>query len=298
MDTKRLGYFVRVAQDGSLTKASGVLRIAQPALSRQIRMLEEELGLSLFERTARGMQLTEEGDYLLTSVAGPLRDLELAVQNARKFSPKIEGNVTLGMPASIAEILAHSLALRMDAHFPNIKVRIVEGPMGALIDWLGRGVIDFGFLEDASHSERLADRELHSDSLVLVGGPGSNLVPETLVPFKKAALLPLIVPSHHLGIRGVLNDAAARSSTTLNIRFEADSSRLTKDLVADGIGYAILPLHYFKNEFAAGKLRYSAITKPTLTLKTVICVRSNVQDIPGVVSKVRDFISAAAPAMF
>jgi LysR family nitrogen assimilation transcriptional regulator len=298
MDTKRLGYFVRVAQDGSLTKASGVLRIAQPALSRQIRMLEEELGLSLFERTARGMQLTEEGDYLLTSVAGPLRDLELAVQNARKFSPKIEGNVTLGMPASIAEVLAHSLALRMDEHFPNIKVRIVEGPMGALIDWLGRGVIDFGFLEDASHSERLADRELHSDSLVLVGGPGSNLVPETLVPFKKAALLPLIVPSHHLGIRGVLNDAAARSSTTLNIRFEADSSRLTKDLVADGIGYAILPLHYFKNEFAAGKLRYSTITKPTLTLKTVICVRSNVQDIPGVVSKVRDFILEAAPAMF
>ena len=298
MDTKRLGYFVRVAQDGSLTKASGVLRIAQPALSRQIRMLEEELGLSLFERTARGMQLTEEGDYLLTSVAGPLRDLELAVQNARKFSPKIEGNVTLGMPASIAEVLAHSLALRMDAHFPNIKVRIVEGPMGALIDWLGRGVIDFGFLEDASHNERLADRELHSDSLVLVGGPGSNLIPETLVPFKKAALLPLIVPSHHLGIRGVLNDAAARSSTTLNIRFEADSSRLTKDLVADGIGYAILPLHYFKDEFAAGKLRYSAITKPTLTLKTVICVRSNVQDIPGVVSKVRDFILEAAPAMF
>ncbi len=298
MDTKRLGYFVRVAQDGSLTKASGVLRIAQPALSRQIRLLEEELGLSLFERTARGMQLTEEGDYLLTSVAGPLRDLELAVQNVRKFSPKIEGNVTLGMPASIAEVLAHSLALRMDAHFPNIKVRIVEGPMGALIDWLGRGVIDFGFLEDASHSERLADRELHSDSLVLVGGPGSNLVPETLVPFNKAALLPLIVPSHHMGIRGVLNDAAARSSTTLNIRFEADSSRLTKDLVADGIGYAILPLHYFKNEFAAGKLRYSAITKPTLTLKTVICVRSNVQDIPGVVSKVRDFIIEAVPDMF
>src|SRR5882757_2999954 len=270
MDTKRLGYFVRVAQDGSLTKASGVLRIAQPALSRQIRLLEEELGLSLFERTARGMQLTEEGDYLLTSVAGPLRDLELAVQNARKFSPRIEGNVTLGMPASIAEILAHSLALRMDAHFPNIKVRIVEGPMGALIDWLGRGVIDFGFLEDASHSERLADRELHSDSLVLVGGPGSNLVPETLVPFKKAALLPLIVPSHHLGIRGVLNDAAARSSTTLNIRFEADSSRLIKDLVADGIGYAILPLHYFRKEFTDGKLRYSPLTKPTLTLQTVI----------------------------
>ncbi len=298
MDTKRLGYFVRVAQDGSLTKASGVLRIAQPALSRQIRLLEEELGLSLFERTARGMQLTEEGDYLLTSVAGPLRDLELAVQNVRKFSPKIEGNVTLGMPASIAEILAHSLALRMDAHFPNIKVRIVEGPMGALIDWLGRGVIDFGFLEDASHSERLADRELHSDSLVLVGGPGSNLVPESRVPFNEAALLPLIVPSHHMGIRGVLNDAAARSSTTLNIRFEADSSRLAKDLVADGIGYAILPLHYFKNEFAAGKLRYSAITKPTLTLKTVICVRSNVQDIPGVVSKVRDFIIEAVPDMF
>jgi LysR family transcriptional regulator, nitrogen assimilation regulatory protein len=67
MENRRLSYFVRIAEDGSLTKAAGVLRIAQPALSRQIRLLEEELGVSLFSRTARGMQLTEEGEYLRAS---------------------------------------------------------------------------------------------------------------------------------------------------------------------------------------------------------------------------------------
>src|SRR5215471_7971497 len=127
MDTRRLRYFVRIAEDGSLTRAAGVLRIAQPALSRQIRLLEEELGIALFNRTARGMQLTEEGEHLRACVAGPLRSLELALQNARSFSSHIEGNFTLGMTSGIGEILAKPLVLRMSSEFPNIKLRIVEG---------------------------------------------------------------------------------------------------------------------------------------------------------------------------
>src|SRR5437016_6839562 len=136
MEIRRLRYFVRVAEDGSLTKAAGVLRVAQPALTRQIRLLEKEIGVALFNRTPRGMQLTEEGEYLRASVAGPLRALELALQNIRSFSSRIEGNFAIGMPASIGDILAKPLAMRMDADFPNIKLRIVEGPTGSLVDWL------------------------------------------------------------------------------------------------------------------------------------------------------------------
>ena len=273
MEIRRLSYFVRIAADGSLTKAAGVLRIAQPALSRQVRLLEEELGVSLFSRTARGMQLTEEGEYLRASVAGPLRALELALQNIRSFSSRIEGNFAVGMPPSIGDILAKPLAMRMDADFPNIKLRIVEGPTGSLIDWLNRGMVDFALLEEASKDERLTDRALRSERLMLVGPPESDLDPSHVVTFKKAARLPLILPSHHLGIRSVLNDAVVKSRTTLNIRLEADSTRLTKELVASGIGYGMMPFSYFRNEYGEGKLSYAPIVGPTLTLSLFLSSR-------------------------
>jgi LysR family transcriptional regulator, nitrogen assimilation regulatory protein len=275
MENRRLSYFVRIAEDGSLTKAAGVLRIAQPALSRQIRLLEEELGVALFNRTARGMQLTEEGEYLRASVAGPLRAMELALQNVRSFSSRIEGNFTIGMPPSISEILARPLVLRMNSEFPNIKLRMVEGLTASLADWLGRGILDFALLEEASRDDRLTDRELFSQPLMLVGGPDSGLAPDQIMAFEKAVRLPLILPTHHLGIRGVFTDAVAKLRTAADIRFEADSCRLMKELAESGIGYAILPFAYFRHEYAAGRLRYCPIVKPKLLLPTVLSHRIN-----------------------
>jgi DNA-binding transcriptional LysR family regulator len=275
MEIRRLSYFVRIAEDGSLTKAAGVLRIAQPALSRQIRLLEEDLGISLFKRTARGMQLTEEGEHLRASVAGPLRALELALQSVKSFSSRIEGNFTIGMPSSIGDILAKPFALRMSAEFPNIKLRIVEGITGSLMDWLHRGMLDFALLEEASRDNRLTDRELFSQRLMLVGAADSGLSPKQTIAFDKAAKLPLILPTHHLGIRGVFNDVATKRRVTGDIRFEADSCKLIKELVESGMGYAILPLAYFRHEYQRGKLQYCAIVNPTLTLPTFLSHRTN-----------------------
>ena len=275
MEIRRLGYFVRIAEDGSLTKAAGVLRIAQPALSRQVRLLEEEVGVALFNRTARGMQLTDEGEYLRNCVVGPLRAMELALQNVRTFSSRIEGNFAIGMPSSIESALGGPLVLKMDAEFPNIKLRIIEGPTGSLIDWLHRGMLDFALLEEESRDDRLTNRELYSERLMLVGGSRTNLSADHSIAFKKAAQLPLIIPTHHLGIRGILNDALAKLRTTAAIRIEADSSRLTQQLIQGGMGYAILPLTYFRQQYQAGSLRYCPIVNPTLTLTTFLAHRTN-----------------------
>ena len=275
MEIRRLNYFVRIAEDGSLTRAAEFLRIAQPALSRQIRLLEEELGVTLFSRTARGMQLTEEGEYLRASVSGPLRAMELALQNVRSFSARIEGNFAVGMPSSIGDLLAKPLALRMGAEFPNIKLRITEGLTGSLIDWLNRGMIDFALLEEASRDDRLSNRELFSERLMLVGAAKSGLDPDRALTFQKVAQLPLVVPTHHLGIRGVLNDAVAKLRIAADIRFEADSCKLIKELVEAGMGYAMLPLSYFLTEYQQGKLRYCPIVDPDMAFTTFLSYRKN-----------------------
>ena len=282
METRRLSYFVRIAADGSLTKAAGVLRIAQPALSRQIRLLEQELGVALFSRTARGMQLTEAGEQLRAAVSGPLRELELALQNVRSFTSRIAGNVVIGMPAALGEQLAGPLTKRMDAEHPEMQLCMIEGYTGSLIDWLNRGMVDFALLEEHSRDDRLLDVPLRTEPLVLAGAADAPLFARSMrkqgsIEFRQAAKLPLILPSHHLGIRGAINDAAVAAAVTLNISLQADSMPLIRQLVQSGRGYTMLPLSYFREAAKQGAMKYRLISEPSLKLTTYLSSRRNSQ---------------------
>ena len=96
MDLKRLRSFQEVAAAGSLSHASDRLRLAQPALSRHISLLEQEIGVPLFTRHGRGMQLTEAGAALLARIDGPLRQLERAAAEVRTLSGVVSGQSPLG----------------------------------------------------------------------------------------------------------------------------------------------------------------------------------------------------------
>src|SRR5688500_5854047 len=90
MELRRLRYFLQVAREGSLGQASRSLGVAQPALGRQIQLLESELGVKLFRRVPKGMRLTEEGEYLQEVLDHPLRQLDLALNNVRSFSARVD----------------------------------------------------------------------------------------------------------------------------------------------------------------------------------------------------------------
>lgn len=273
MDTRRLGYFVRVAEDGSLTKAAQILRIAQPALTRQMRLLEAEVGVALFRRTARGMSLTEEGERLRAAVAGPLRELELALHGFRASASPVVADAVLGMPASLAEVLGKPLALAIARDFPEVRLRIVEAPMGSLQEWLTRGMVDFALIEEASHDDRLVEQRLARLSVVLVGPPDSPLPPGEDVPFPEAARLPLVLTSHHMGLRGAVNDAAQRSGARLDLRLEADNPRLARELVEAGLGYAMLPERYCGEVLAEGRLRTWPLSDPQPEISVFLALR-------------------------
>lgn len=290
METRRLKYFARIADDGSLMKASGVLRIAQPALSRQLRLLEEELGVQLFQRTSRGMRLTEEGERLRIAIAGPLRELDLALQNVRSGSRRVEGNVTIGMPSSIGNTLARRLVLRLNASLPGVRLRIVEGPTGSLMDWLIRGVVDFALLEEAASDERLSNRELRREPLMLVGPAATDFIARRTVSFRDVARLPLIIPSHHMGIRSVVDAAARKVRKNLNVCFEIDSVKLMQELVEQELGYAILPYSYFRSAQTEGRLRYVPIGNPALSLTTYLSRRNYHPTNPTVANVIENAI--------
>lgn len=297
MDTRRLGYFVRVAEDGSLTKAAQILRIAQPALTRQMRLLEAEVGVALFRRTARGMTLTEDGERLRAAVAGPLRELELALHGFRASASPVVADAVLGLPASLAEVLGKPLALAIARDFPDVRLRIVEAPMGSLQEWLTRGMVDFALIEEASHDDRLVEQRVATLPLELVGPPDSPLPLDEPVPFAEAARLPLVLTSHHMGVRGAINEAAQRSSARLNIRLEADAPRLARELVEEGVGYAMLPATYCGDVVASGRLRAWPLADPQPEIAVFLALRRASQAARKRLAGVEDLILDQAKAL-
>lgn len=296
MEIRRLSYFVRIAEDRSLTKAAGILRVAQSALSRQMRLLEQELGVTLFSRTARGMRLTDEGEYLQSAVAGPLREVELALQNIRTLPNRIEANFAVGMPPGLADILARPMALGLAEAFPNMEFRLIEGPTGALVDWLSRGMVDFALLEETARNDQLQERTLVSLPLALAGRPDSKLPPKEAVTLDTAMKLSLILPSHHMGIRGAVNDATARTSAKPNIAFQADAPRLARDLAKEGIGYAVLPECYFQQEVSDGSMQAWPIVDPPMMIDISLASRKGHQASRRQFSVVEEAIAEMARA--
>jgi DNA-binding transcriptional LysR family regulator len=241
MDLRQLRSFIQVAQCGSLSKASDRLRLVQPALSRQIRLLEEEVGLPLFTRHGRGMQLTEAGRALLDRVSGPLRQIERSAEEVRALATIVSGQVALGLMPTTSHVLSTRLVRRVAAELPQVSLRIVEGYAGHLVEWLQRGELDASLLYGPGDGLHLRIETLLQDELSLIGSAQAGLDPKTPVSVERLAGMEMVLPSRPHGLRHLIETAADRAGITLRVRFEADSYRVLKEIVAAGLGYTVLP---------------------------------------------------------
>jgi LysR family transcriptional regulator, nitrogen assimilation regulatory protein len=263
MDTHRLKYFLRIAEEGSITRAATVLGIAQPALSRQIRLLEEDLGITLFHRTRRGVHLTEEGERLRSSTAAPLRQLELAVRYAGSPLARIERGLLFAMVPTAAGVLAAPLLASLGAAFPNVHFHLAVGDTDDLVQRMLSGAVDLAVINPVP-DDRLFYRHLVVEDLVLVGGPTTELSPQRPVRFTDLGGLPLVIPSAQTGIRNTLENTALRVKAAITARYSTDSLDVSKQLVAAGLGYAVLPPAACGAEIDAGRLRWAPICEPEI----------------------------------
>ncbi|WP_419897749.1 LysR family transcriptional regulator [Roseomonas sp. USHLN139] len=260
MDLRQLRSFLQIAESGSLSKASDRLRLAQPALSRQIRLLEAEVGLALFTRHGRGMQLTEAGRALLERVTGPLRQIERSVEEVRALASEVRGQVALGLMPTTSHVLSGRLARRVAAELPGVSLRIVEGYAGHLVEWLQRGQLDVSLLYGPGDGLHLRCETLLLDELALIGPAGA--LDGAPVSVDSLAALPMVLPSRPHGLRLLIETAASRAGAPLAVRFEADSFRVIKDLVAAGLGHSVLPPSSIAAEEAARQFSMAPLTPP------------------------------------
>lgn len=254
MELRRLRYFLRIAAEGSLGKASRALGIAQPALGRQIQLLESELGVRLFERVPRGMVLTDEGQYLRDALDQPLERIDIALHNVRSYAARVEAALTLGLPPILARTLGPELVRRLRDEMPNLRLRIVEGESPRLAADVSRSLIDIALVVDAIPDSRAFHAQILTEPLMLVGPPGALPRSPGALPFARLAGLPLILPGTQSSLRTKLTKAAAAAEIALDVAVEIDSLDLAIEATRTGTGFAILtPLEYLR-EAQAGTL--------------------------------------------
>lgn len=271
MNLSQLRTFVRVGELGSLSKAADRLRVAQPALSRQMRLLQAEIGVPLFERHRHGMQLTPAGQELMERVSGLIRQLDVACEDVRASAGDVRGQVVFGLVPTVSYVLAARLAQRVASDYPRLSLRIVEGYGGHQLDWLQRGEVDAAIVYGSYGKLHMPTEELLEEDLVVVGPPDWNVEAAAPLTMSAFAALPLILPSRSHGLRMLLESAAAKVRAKLSVRFEADSFRALVALVEVGLGYTILPLSAISREVDDGRLKYAPLVRPRVTRQLVMC---------------------------
>jgi LysR family nitrogen assimilation transcriptional regulator len=288
MDLKQLRTFIMVAESGSLSRASDRLRLAQPALSRQIRLLEDEIGFGLFIRSGRGMELTEHGAALLSRVSGLIKQLENAVEDVRSLATEPTGTVVLGCIPTASQVVAGRIAVRVARELPQVSLRIVEGYAGHLIDWLHRGEVDLAVLYGPASDLHLRISDIMFEELVLVS-PARFAGGVADMPVQALGGLDLVLPSRPHGLRLLIEAAAARGGTTIHVKYEADSFQVLKEIVAAGLGHTILPLSAFRAGEEEGVFRVTRLVKPRIARHLVMALPASRVDTRATTA-VRDLV--------
>lgn len=271
MDIRQLRTILAIAETGSLTRAAELLHIVQPALSRQLRQLEDELGAQLFERNRLGMELTEPGRRFLDQVRSSLQTLDRAKADILTSASGLSGTVAIGLLPSLASALAAPLVTSLRRQYPDLRVRIATGFTHALKDWLEHGVVDICLMGDYQHSDLLDARPVFRESLHIVGLPGSGLRPDEPVTLASAAHMPLIVPAGSQGLRHLIDRACTIIGTHLNVVAESDDTTIQLELIERGVGFAVLPIVAFASALIAGKVSAAPVIKPELHRTVIVC---------------------------
>jgi len=272
MELRQIRYFVGVSEAGSLLKASARLHVAQPALGQQISALEHDVGARLFDRSSRGVTLTEAGKAFLEHAKVLLADVERARASVRESSRVPSGDVVIGLPTTVALIATVPILQACRDRLPQVHVKIVDGYSGFLREWLVSGRLDLAVLFGDQADTVLAKQALLDECLAFVSSAQGATAPRKMA-LSALSRWPLVLPGRDHGLRRIVDDACEPEGIALNVVAEIESLPSVKRAVEAGLGSTILPLGAVADEVAAGRLRASTIDSPSMS-RRVVCATS------------------------
>lgn len=269
MHLRTLRYFVAVADAGSLTAAAAAIPIAQPALTRQMRELESELGTLLLQRLPRGVRLTQAGVSVYESAQRILAEAARLQQKLASSRSAEKATVVLGASPTLARLLLPGLLENSAQALEGVTLRTREAFTPALLDWLERGVIDMAVVTNPESRRTLTMQPLLNEPFALVSHVSMKIPP--LVMASQLPRIPLLMTSLH---RGIVERQLMLLGKELNVRSEIDSVDSIRELVSRGRWATIMPVSVFKDGPRAPRsIRMSEISGVQLHRQLMLATR-------------------------
>ena len=275
MNLKQLEYFVSVAELGSFSKAALVLNIAQPALSRQVRLLETDLHVTLLTRNGRGVVLTEAGKRLFDHSVGILQLVARATEDIDATRDEPTGRIVIGLPPSIGRRLTLPLVEDFRRNLPKARLAIVEGLSTHLTEWIATGRVDLGLIHNPEPNPAIEVTPVLDEVLGLVGPAERKPGKVSPLPLAELVNYPLILPERTHAMRKLLETQAAFLDLKLDVKLEVSSVQSILDLVAAGYGYAVLSQTALAASGRPEAFSLRPLVKPSLTSTLFLAVSAH-----------------------
>lgn len=245
MELRAVRYFLTVSETGSFSRAAELLHVAQPAISRQIQSLENELEMSLLIRSVRGTKMTPEGKKFYSRMRSLVDDFDLAREEMRSLRDSPSRKLCIGVPPTCAEEHGVPLLEMLSASMPEKRVEMVEGLSRFLPDWLLSAQVDLIIALQQTHSEQIQWRLIEREPLVLLAPVGSALLGMGPLPLHALNDVPLVLST---GFQQVVTNFARDFGVAINCKMQIDSVPAIRRIVVSRQLATVLPLSIARRE--------------------------------------------------
>lgn len=293
MDLRSLRYFVQIAESGSITRAAEQLDIAQPALTRQIQGIEEELGSQLLVRLPRGVRLTVAGRQFLDHCRKIVRELDHAREELRDRSEVPSGRVILGLSPTVGPLLLPGVVDRVRRQCPQITLKIVEWFSTQLYDALLTGRVDVAVLTNAPPSRALKLTPLISEPIAVLTPPQPRST-RRFYTLAELSRTPIVTSE---AIRHIVEEQIGRSGWRLNVEAEIDAIEAIRQLLLRGMGTVIMPVSAFHSDIEAGRVAAFQIADATVHRMLALAYPTE-RKLPAAIDEISRVVVGEMNALF
>lgn len=272
VNLRRLKYFVKIVDIGSLTQAADVLHIAQPALSQQLATLEGEFRQQLLVRTKRGVTPTDAGMVLYRHAQIILRQFDQAQSDVKNSGKTLSGQVSVGLaPGTAASALSLPLLKTVRARHPGVLLYLNENFGTTLSELIMNGRMDMAVLYGSKPVYGLSFAPLLKEELYLVA-PADMLLPDAQIALAQLQDVELLLPRPYNVVRKLVDEAFMGTHRVPHVVAEIESASTLVSAISDGLGATILPISAARVIGAACNARMCRIVDPVVEAPLSLCV--------------------------
>ena len=238
MDIKQLKYFIAIAEEGSISKAAKRLHMAQPPLSQQLKAMESELGVELFERSTRKLEITSSGQAMYHKAKQILKLMDIAIKEVKDISDGLAGKLSIGTGSAAGATFLPQIISNFHSKFPNISFEIIDEDTPRIIELLSKGFIDIGIIRTPYNTEGFKVINLPEEPMIVASKTDYWDKNRKVITIKELNQLPLVL---HRRYEKTIGELCNKKGFSPNIICKSNDVRTILLLSNAGIGVAIIP---------------------------------------------------------